>query len=127
MATLKAVYLGNTEGEYYGFTVGRNYDVLHYGNDNIWVVDDDFCQRNIKNGAFHKFDITDENQKDNAKNFGGEKEDSLSSIHKNHGEMKYRMNGAKVTKQFFEEKILEVELLKSRGASVFIDFEVYFE
>lgn len=127
MTALKVVYLGNTEGEYYGFTVGRNYDALHYGNDNIWVVDDDFCHRNIKNGEFHKFDIADENQEDNDPNVVDEKEDSLSYIHKNHGEMKYRMNGIGVTKQFFEEKILEVELLKSRGASVFIDFEVYFE
>ena len=127
MTTLKAVYIGNIEGEYYGFTVGRNYDVLHYGNDNIWVVDDDFCHRSIKNGEFHKFDITNENQDDNAPNVGDEKEDLLSSIHKNHGEMKYRMNGIDVTKSLFEEKLIEAEKLKSKGVSVFIDFEVSFE
>ena len=127
MRTLKAVYIGNTEGEYYGFTVGRNYDVLHYGNDNIWVVDDDFCQRNVKNGAFHKFDITSDNQEDNAPNVGDEKEDLLSSIHKNHGEMKYRMNGIDVTKSLFKEKLIEAEGFKSKGVSVFIDFEVSFE
>lgn len=127
MTTLKAVYIGNTEGEYYGFTVGRNYDVLHYGNDNIWVVDDDFRQRNVKNGAFHKFDITSDNQEDNAPNVGDEKEDLLSSIHKNHGEMKYRMNGINVTKSLFKEKLIEAEWFKSKGVSVFIDFEVSFE
>ena len=41
--------------------------------------------------------------------------------------MKYRMNGVDVTKSFFDDKLLEVEMLKSRGVSVFIDFEVYFE
>ena len=127
MRTLKAVYIGNTEGEYYGFTVGMNYDVLHYGNDNIWVVDDDFCQRNVKNGAFHKFDITSDNQEDNAPNVVDEKEDLLSSIHKNHGEMKYRMNGIDVTKSLFKEKLIEAEGFKSKGVSVFIDFEVSFE
>ena len=43
------------------------------------------------------------------------------------GKMKYRMNGVDVTKSFFEEKLIEVEHLKSRGVSVFIDFEVGFE
>lgn len=43
------------------------------------------------------------------------------------GKMKYRMNGIDVTKSFFDDKLLEVELLKSRGVSVFIDFEVCFE
>ena len=41
--------------------------------------------------------------------------------------MKYRMNGVDVTKQFFDDKLIEVEALKSNGVSVFIDFEVYFE
>lgn len=43
------------------------------------------------------------------------------------GKMKYRMNGVDVTKQFFDDKLIEVEGLKSKGVSVFIDFEVYFE
>ena len=44
-----------------------------------------------------------------------------------HGEMKYRMNDVYVTKSFFNDKLLEVEALKSRGVTVFIDFEVSFE
>lgn len=43
------------------------------------------------------------------------------------GKMKYRMNGVDVTKQFFDDNLIEVEELKSKGVSVFIDFEVYFE
>ena len=49
----------------------------------------------------------------------------LSDAHD--GKMKYRMNGIDVTKQFFNDKLIEVEELKSKGVSVFIDFEVYFE
>ncbi|QGH76867.1 hypothetical protein [Escherichia phage BEK6] len=54
-------------------------------------------------------------------------EDSLTLIkYARDGEMKYRMNGVDVTKSFFEDKLREVELLKSRGVSVFVDFEVSF-
>lgn len=49
----------------------------------------------------------------------------LSDAHD--GKMKYRMNGIDVTKSFFDEKLIEVEELKSKYVSVFIDFEVYFE
>ena len=49
----------------------------------------------------------------------------LSDTHD--GKMKYRMNGIDVTKSFFDEKLIEAEQLKSKGVSVFIDFEVYFE
>lgn len=45
----------------------------------------------------------------------------------NDGKMKYRMNGIDVTKSFFDEKLIEAERLKSKGVSVLIDFEVYFE
>lgn len=45
----------------------------------------------------------------------------------NDGKMKYRMNGIDVTKSFFDEKLIEAEGLKSKGVSVLIDFEVYFE
>lgn len=48
----------------------------------------------------------------------------LSDTHDN--KMKYRINGIDVTKSFFEDKLREVESLKSRGVSVFIDFEVGF-
>lgn len=43
------------------------------------------------------------------------------------GKMRYRMNGVDVTKKFFDDKLIEVEEFKSKGVSVFIDFEVYFE
>ncbi|HCL7432485.1 TPA: hypothetical protein N2X82_002389 [Escherichia coli] len=49
----------------------------------------------------------------------------LSDTHD--GKMKYRMNWIDVTKSLFDEKLIEAEELKSNGASVFIDFEVYFE
>lgn len=41
--------------------------------------------------------------------------------------MKYRMNGIDVSRSFFEERLIEVERLKSMGVTVFIDFEVSFE
>lgn len=55
------------------------------------------------------------------------KEENLTLSNDTHdGKMKYRMNGVEVAKTFFEEALAEVEALKSRGVSVFIDFEVYF-
>lgn len=58
-------------------------------------------------------------------NLNGECVNLLSDTHD--GEMKYRMNGIDVTKSFFDKKLIEAEELKSKGVSVFIDFEVYFE
>lgn len=40
--------------------------------------------------------------------------------------IRYRMNGVDVTKSFFDAALMEAETLKSRGVSVFIDFEVSF-
>lgn len=60
MNTSKAVYLGNTDDKYWGFTVGKKYDVRNYQDDNyISVFGDDGGYRHIKNGEFHKFRIID--------------------------------------------------------------------
>lgn len=70
----------------------------------------------IYNDSYYKFSVVDL------------KEEEFTLYTDAHdGKMKYRMNGVDVTKSFFEEKLIEVEHLKSRGVSVFIDFEVGFE
>lgn len=60
--TSKAVYLGNTDDEYCGFTVGKEYDVHNYESEDnhIGAFADDGRYRSIKNGGFHKFEILDE-------------------------------------------------------------------
>ena len=127
MTTFKAVYQGNLEREDYGFTIGREYEVEGCKNNHIMVTDDNGSCRNIKNGSFHKFSFICESQEASVANVADEKEASLSYRYNSHNEMKYKMNGVDVTKSFFEEKLIEVEHLKSRGVSVFIDFEVGFE
>lgn len=60
--TLKAVYLGNTIGEYCGFTVDKEYDVHNYETEDNYIeaIDDDGTYRHIKNGVFHKFGLLNE-------------------------------------------------------------------
>ncbi|WWD13262.1 virion structural protein [Escherichia phage RobRod40] len=59
----KAVYLGNTNGEYYGFTVGNTYSVKYFeaiSENCFWCSDDDGVYRYVKNGPLHKFKLSDE-------------------------------------------------------------------
>lgn len=58
----KAVYLGNTDGEYCGFTVGKEYEVYIYDAEDGYMcaIADDGGYRYINNGAFHKFGIHDD-------------------------------------------------------------------
>ncbi|CAJ42226.1 virion structural protein [Escherichia phage Rtp] len=58
--TSKAVYLGNNDDVYYGFTVGKEYEIVSYtGDDLILIADDDGECRGINNGAFHKFELSE--------------------------------------------------------------------
>lgn len=121
----KVLYLGNTDNEDCGFTPGNEYDAYDFGDGYIGVYDNNDVYRYIKNGAFHKFDIerdrsgiTTDDSRDSKVTDGGDF--SLDE------KMQYRMNGVMVPKSFFEDKLVEVERLKSRGVSVFIDFEVSF-
>ncbi|HAN8054025.1 TPA: hypothetical protein IF905_005086 [Escherichia coli] len=122
MATSKAVYIGNNEGEYYGFTVGRNYDVLHYGNDNIWVVDDDFCPRSIKNGAFHKFKLIEDD-------FATENERASKAADNNKKPyLRYYINGYAASQEEFEDVKSVIANLNMDGVKCdTIKFEVKFE
>lgn len=52
---LKALYLGNTDNEYCGFTVGKEYKIHDLGEGDIAAYDDNGVYRYIKNGAFHEF------------------------------------------------------------------------
>lgn len=54
----KAVYLGNTDGEYYGFTVGNEYVITHYDGYIDISKDDGRCFI-VKNGVLQKFGICD--------------------------------------------------------------------
>ena len=53
----KAVYLGNTDGDYCGFTVGKEYDVCDFEGRFIELCDDNDNHRWVKNGALHEFDL----------------------------------------------------------------------
>ena len=102
------------------FSVGETYacNVVCSGRY-YQLMDDDgktIKFNSIYNNSYYKFSMVDL------------KEEEFTLCTDAHdGKMKYRMNGVDVTKSFFEEKLIEVENLKSRGVSVFIDFEVGFE
>lgn len=123
MATkLKAVYLGNEDGEYRGFTVGNEYEVGNYiaENDCFGSFDDDGCYLYINNGAFHKFRIHDENGYLNLKT-----QDEFISKEK---QLKYYINGDAVTKCKFNDVLLCVMGFQSDWIDASsIKFEVKFE
>ena len=125
MTTLKAVYIGNDEGGYYGFTVGREYEAISYVNDsNLWVVDDDFCPRNIKNDAFHKFDIREQGE-----GFVTENECAVKATDNNKKPyLRYYINGHEVDVIEFESVGRTVYELDRDGVKCdTIKFEVKFE
>lgn len=55
----KAVYLGNTDNEYRGLTVGKEYKIRDFGDGYIGTYDDNDCYLYVLNGKFHKFGIHD--------------------------------------------------------------------
>lgn len=106
---MKAKFIARPEwypGEY-DFTVGEHYELSHQGGRFYSTIDNNCLLAYFENGRYYQFEITKDKPNQEA--------------------MTYRMNGIKVTKSFFEEKLIEVEQLKSRGVLVYIDFEVCFE
>lgn len=91
----------------YEFTVGAYYELSHQGGKFYSSTDNNGVLAYFENGRCYEFEIPKDEPKRKS--------------------MTYRMNGIDVDKSLFDDKLLEVELLKSRGASVFIDFEVSFE
>lgn len=105
---MRAKFIGKAEWYHgtYDFTVGDNYELSHQGGNFYSTIDDNGAYAYFENGRYYRFEIPENESKENA--------------------LTYRMNGVEVTKLFFEDKLAEVEALKSRGVSVFIDFEVSF-
>ncbi|QXV76155.1 hypothetical protein bas01_0024 [Escherichia phage AugustePiccard] len=105
---MKAKFIAKSEwytGEY-EFTTGEDYELSHQGGNFYSTIDNNGLLAYFENGRYYEFEIL--------KNESKEKE------------MTYRMNGDVVTESFFYDRLMEAEALKSRGVSVFIDFEVSF-
>lgn len=117
------------------FFVGSTYacDVVDSGS-NYQVTDengDTIKFNSITHNShynFKRFDMGEENfsEMKHGMNGGGCYEFEINKTEQIEKDLAYRMNGVEVTKSFFEDKLREVELLKSRGVSVFVDFEVSF-
>lgn len=63
-STSKVVYLGNTDYEYHGFTVGKEYKAHNYNTEDNYIstYDDNGSHRRINNGTFHKFILLDDDE-----------------------------------------------------------------
>lgn len=122
---LNAVYLGNTDEEYCGFTVGKEYevDIYNYENDYIATFDDDGVCRHVKNGAFHKFGLPNDGD------FVTETECAVgASDIEEKAELRYYINGHEVGAVEFanvRDKVLELDDGGVKCDS--IKFEVKFE
>lgn len=126
-STSKAVYLGNTNGEYYGFTVGNTYSVNYFeivGENCFWCSDDDGVCRYIKNGAFHKFEICEDGE-----GFITEAECAdIASVEDKEPKLRYYINGHEVEVFEFEDVRVKVGKLDHDGVKCdTIKFEVKFE
>ena len=129
MATIysKALYLGNIDNEYCGFTVGKKYRVSRFDTDDenyFWCVDDHDGYRYIKNGEFHKFDIREEGE-----GFVTETEHEVvsSGVDKNPG-LRYYINGHELDEIEFGSVYRTVYELDRDGIKCdTIKFEVKFE
>ncbi|QXV81850.1 hypothetical protein bas03_0023 [Escherichia phage JulesPiccard] len=124
---MKAIFKGSAGSEFLvkrNFTVGKEYD-LEDAKFGFYITQDNQGKSLIfQNGVDYTFDlvVADSFIKSTVC------EDSGNEVVKrNENKMVYRMNGVDVTCDYFSEKLLEVELLKAKGVSVFIDFEVSFE
>lgn len=121
-----AVYLGNTDGEYCGFTVGKEYAVHNYDTEDNYIAafGDDGGYRQIKNGAFHLFMINGE--------FDGFVTETECEVRATHNDKKpdlrYYINGHEVDMIEFENVRYKVEQLDEDGVKCdTIKFEVKFE
>lgn len=105
---MRAKFIGKAEWYPggYDFTVGEHYELSHQGGKFYSTIDDNGIFAYFENERYYGFEIPKNESKENA--------------------LTYRMNGIDVTKSFFEDSLLEVEALKHKGVSVFIDFEVSF-
>lgn len=121
------------------FIIGRTYacNVVDSGS-NYQVTDENGNTINFasiplnSDYYFSRLDMNEENftsfpgDMEHGMNVGGCYEFGINKTEKIEKDLSYRMNGIEVTKSLFHDKLQEVELLKSRGVSVFIDFEVSF-
>lgn len=124
MNTSKAVYIGNTDDKYCGFTVGKKYDVRNYEDDNyIGAFGDDGAYRHIKNGEFHKFRIID------GGDFVTENECAVKdSRDDKKPELRYYINGYEVDMIEFANVRYTVDKLDEDGVKCdTIKFEVKFQ
>ncbi|APU93236.1 virion structural protein [Escherichia phage vB_EcoS-IME253] len=115
--TSKAVYLGNNDDVYYGFTVGKEYEIVSYTDDDlILIVDDDGECRGINNGAFHKFELS-------------VTECAAAATGNNkRPDLRYYINGHEVDMIEFENVRYKVDQLDEDGVKCdTIKFEVKFE
>lgn len=103
---------------------GRNYQVTDENGD---IIKFNSITHN-SHYNFSRFDMVEEtiSEMKNGMNVGECYEFEINKTEQIKKDLAYRMNGVEVTKSFFEDKLREVELLKSRGVSVFVDFEVSF-
>lgn len=120
---LKALYLGNTYDECCEFTPGREYDFCDLGDGFIGLCDDNDTERCIKNGAFYKFKLINED------NFVTENECAViaSRSDKKPG-LRYYINGHEVDEIEFGSVYRTVYELDRDGIKCdTIKFEVKFE
>lgn len=123
--TSKAVYLGNIGNEDCGFTVGKEYDVHNYETEDNYIgaFGDDGGYRHIKNGAFHKFGLLDDDH------FVTETECAVTpTLNDEKPKLRYYINGHEVDMIEFENVRYKVDQLDEDGVKCdTIKFEVKFE
>lgn len=117
----KAVYLGSTNGEYFGFTVGKEYKIHDFGDGYIGAYNDKGSYCYIKNGQFHKFRMHDGND-------GFVTESKCTVMVPEKPGFKYYINGYRVDLLEFDKAQSHVAELESLGVKCdTIKFEVKFE
>lgn len=124
MNAIFKAYIGSEYLVKRNFTVGKEYSLKDAKFGFYMTRDDNGKSLIFQNGVDYRFDlfVADSFIKSSV----CEASDN-EVVKRNEGKMVYRMNGVDVNCNYFNEKLLEVELLKSKGVSVFIDFEVSFE
>lgn len=120
---LRAVYLGNTNDEYGGFTVDKEYEIHDFVDGYVGVYDDNVSYRYIKNGEFHKFGFLSEDD------FVNETECAATATRKDKKPyLRYYINGHEVDVTEFESVGRTVYELDRDGVKCdTIKFEVKFE
>ncbi|QXV81831.1 hypothetical protein bas03_0004 [Escherichia phage JulesPiccard] len=122
--TSKAVYIGNNDDKYCGFTPGNEYDVCVLDDGFLGVYDDDDIHRCIKNGTLHEFKLDCEDG-----HFVTETEcEVMPPIDNKKPELRYYINGHEVDMVEFGNVRYTVEQLNEDGVKCdTIKFEVKFE